>query len=82
MKMIADNEQTETVDRRDLGVVQQRGLLLQMLVFRLPNEFFSDRTADPLPHFRRRRIGKGHDKKPVNIHRMRPVADHLYDPLD
>ena len=79
MKMISDHKETETVYRRDLCIVQQRHLPLQMLILRLSDQTLPYRSADPLTHLCRRRIRKRHDQKSVNIYGMSGITYHFHD---
>ena len=81
VKLVAQDRQTEAVDRRDLRVVEQRCLPLQMLVFGVGRQSVIDRIADTLAHLSRRRACEGHDQKPVNVDRMLLITDHFYDPF-
>ena len=81
MKMIPDHRQTETVDRRDRRTVDQRCLSLQIRISRICLQHFFDRFPNPFFHLRCRSLGKGHDQKPVHIHRMFPIRQHLDDPF-
>ena len=82
VKMFPHDMQAEAVDRRDLGKLNQDCLLLKMFIFRLRFQFFLNRRLDPLPHLRRCRPGKSHDKQAVYVLRVLPLRDHLDDPLN
>ena len=77
VKMAAQYLQTEAVDRRDLRVVDQYELALQVFIVRLLLRPHLKRIPDPLAHLCRRRIRKRHDEEPVNIHRMHRRSHHL-----
>ncbi len=81
IEMVAQKIQAEAVYGGDLGIVYQGGLLLDMLGLRIPGKPPCDAVRNPLPHFRRRRVGKGHDEKPVDIHRCLPVAHPFHNAL-
>ena len=81
VKLVSQNEKAETVYGRDLGIIQQCGLPLQMLVAGIQGQPVVQGTADPLPHLGSRRIGKSHHQQSVDIHRVLPIADHLHDPF-
>ena len=79
--MVPDNIKAEAVNGGDLGIMDQRQLLKQMGISRIIIHSGGKSLGNPLPHLGRRRIGKGNHKEPVDIHRMLPVAYHLYDPF-
>jgi len=81
VKMVPDNIKAEAVNGGDLGIMNQRQLLEQMGISRIIIHSGGKSLGNPLPHLGRRRIGKGNHKEPVDIHRMLPVAYHLYDPF-
>ena len=65
--VISDKPAAEAVDRRDLRVVDQRALPLQMRVFGVFFEGFADCPPDAFFHLRRGRAGEGDYKEPVDI---------------
>ena len=69
MKVIPDDIGTKSIDRRDLGIMDQCCLLLQMFIVRIFVQCLIDRIGDSLFHFSCRRSCKCHDQKPVDIHR-------------
>ena len=79
--MLPKELQTEAVDGGDPRMVDQAGLALQVPVPWLLLQPLFQGIPDPLPHLCRRRIGKGHDQKPVNVHRMVRVRHHADDPF-
>ena len=82
IKIIFDDKEAEGIDCGDQGVVNQRGLLLQMLVLWMFLQFFRDCFTDSLPHLSSSRRGKRHDQEPVDINRMTVICNHLDDTLN
>ena len=81
VKMVPQQEQAEAVDGGNLGIVQERGLALDVGRVRPLREPLRDARRDALPHLRRCRIGKGHHQQAVYVHGMRLIADHAHDAL-
>ena len=84
VEIIADHVLAEAVDGGDLGVVDQRLLPLQMLVFRIGQKPLLQGQAHPLPHLRRSGLREGHYQQAVHIHRLLSLqiaADDRQDPL-
>ena len=63
--MIPDHRQAETVNRRNLRIVYQSGLLLEMLVTRVFFQFLLNGIADTFLHLRRRCLRKCYDQQPI-----------------
>ena len=80
--MLPNHAQTETVDRRDLRVMDQSRLHLEVSVIRMFGKPLLNRRADSLSHLRRRRFRERHHKKTVNIERFLPLRHKLDDSLD
>ena len=81
-EIIAQKEGEKAVHGRDLGIVQEDLLPLQMGVGRIPLQSLRDRLPDPLPHLLRGGLGEGHDQEPVDIQGPVALADQADDPLD
>jgi len=81
VEIVTDDKQAERVNRRNLGIVYQRRLSLQMLVLRIFFQLLRHCPADTLTHLRRRGRGECHNQKPVNVDRVAVVCYHLYDAL-
>ena len=79
LKMVPQQEQTETVYGGNLGIVQQGSLPLDMLRIRLLLQPGGYAGRNTLPHLRRRSIGEGHHQQTVDIHRPGLITYHPYD---
>ena len=60
----------EAVDRRDLRVMDELGLPVQMLVVRVFLQRVGNRPRDPLLHLAGRRLRECHDQQLIDVHRM------------
>ena len=69
MKVIPYHILAEAVYRRNLGVMNQRLLLLKMLVLRIFFKTLFQSQSDSLSHFCGSCLREGHHKKPVHIER-------------
>ena len=67
VKVIPDHIRTESVDCRDLCVVDQRLLSLQMFIFRILFQIIFHRFRQSLPHLSGCCPGKCHDQQLVDI---------------
>ncbi len=74
MKIIPNHILAKAMDGSNLGIVNQGLLLLQMHAFRLCLQLFCKGKADPLPHFRRRRIGESYYQKLIHIYGRIPLT--------
>ena len=81
MKMVTQQEHTVAVDRRNLCIVDQCSLPLQVFILRMLCLCLQQGCMDPFAHFRCRRTRKGHNEQPVDIDRILardPGQDALY----
>ena len=65
--MVPDNMEAEAIDCGNLGLGNESRLEPEVLISRILPKALIHRCLDPLPHLRRRRVGKGHNQKAVNI---------------
>ena len=70
MKIVSDHIRAESVDRRDLRVVDQRLLSLQVFIFRILFQIIFHRFRQSLPHLSGCCPGKCHDQQLVDIDGM------------
>ena len=80
--MLADNLQTEPVQRADVRGVKQGELFLQLKNFRCLDQFLLQPEPDALPHFRRRRLGEGDHQNFFERHRIGWVEHQAQAALD
>ena len=81
-KMIADNKQTEAVNRRDHRIVNERRLSSQVRIILIISTMFVNCCADTLTHLCRSRLGKSHNEKAINIDWILLICNTLDDTLD
>ena len=71
----------EAVDRRDLRMVDQDALLLQVFILRAFRKAGGQCRCQTVLHFSRRCPRKGHNEQAVDIYGMHRVRDHADDPF-
>ena len=81
IEMIPQQKQAEAVDCGNLGIVQQRGLPLNMFGIRAFRQPGGNPCRNPFPHLRSGRVGKCDNQQPVDVHRLCLVTDHPHDAL-
>ena len=81
MKIIPDNRKAEAVNGRDLCMVDQSQLFLQVHIVRAAFYLFLNCLPDPLLHLTGSCIGKGHHQQMIDIHRRVLIANHGNDAL-
>lgn len=82
LEILPDELAAKGVDRADLRPPEQQLLAAQAGVFGVFGGQRRHPRHDPLLHFERRRVGKGHDEQPVGVDRLLGVEDAPYRPFD
>ena len=80
-EIIAQQKCKKAVHGRDLRIMQQDLLPLQMGIGWIQGKSLGQGLADPLPHLRSSCSGKGHNEQAVYIQRMLSFTHQPYDPL-
>ena len=81
MKVISDDRETEAVDRRNSGMMNQGCLPLQVNIFRLLLQLLFDGSPDPLFHLCRRRLSKRYNQKLIYVKWIFSLNQSGDDPL-
>ena len=81
-EIIAQQKCKKAVHGRDLGIVQEDLLALQMRVGGVQGKTCGQGFSDPLPHLGGSGPGKCHNQQAVDVKGMLPLADQPDDPLD
>ena len=81
-EIIAQEEGKKAVHGRDLSVVKQDFLPLQVRIGRIPGKARRERPADAFPHLRSSRSGKCHNEQTIYVKGMLPLTHKPYNTLD
>ena len=82
LKIILNDVIAESVNRRDLRMMNQYALPLQVLIFRIRGKFLFQRILQSAAHLSGCRSGERHHEQPVDIHRMVRIRHHTDNPFD